>query len=124
MRGRFNLRHNQRFFPDDDEHDYQELRLQLEVAYASDRNFIEEYYKQLFDRGMDQETLADLVWQKDNQFANLWTEANLQNWYTDTQWLPQGGLLSPGRFLLRQPLHVLHPLGYGLRHDPYRRHGQ
>jgi hypothetical protein len=90
MRGRFNFRHNQRFLPDDDdEHQFQELRLQLEVAYASDRNFIEEYYKQLFDRGSDQETLADLVWQKDNQFANLWTEANLQNWYTDTQWLPR-----------------------------------
>ena len=38
---------------------------------------------------MDQETLAYLIWQKDNQFANLWTEANLQNWYTDTQWLPR-----------------------------------
>jgi hypothetical protein len=90
VRGRLNFRHNQRFLPDDDdEYQFQELRLQLEVAYASDRNFIEEYYKQLFDRGSDQETLADLVWQKDNQFANLWTEANLQNWYTDTQWLPR-----------------------------------
>jgi hypothetical protein len=90
MRGRFNFRHNQRFLPDnDDDYQFQELRLQVEVAYASDRNFIEEYYKQLFDRGMDQETVADLVWQKDNQFANLWTEANLQNWYTDTQWLPR-----------------------------------
>ena len=39
---------------------------------------------------MDQETLAYLIWQKDNQYANLWTEANLQNWYTDTQWLPRG----------------------------------
>jgi hypothetical protein len=79
----------QRFFPDDEDHDYQDLRLQFEAAYASDRNFIEEYYKNLFDRGMDQETLVDLLWQKDNQYANLWTEANLQNWYTDTQWLPR-----------------------------------
>ena len=61
----------------------------LEVAYASDRNFIEEYYKQLFDTGSDQETLAYGQWQKDNQYANIWTEANLQNWYTDTQWLPR-----------------------------------
>jgi hypothetical protein len=88
-RGRFNIRHMQRFFPDDEDHDYQDLRLQFEAAYASDRNFIEEYYKNLFDRGMDQETLVDLLWQKDNQYANLWTEANLQNWYTDTQWLPR-----------------------------------
>ena len=39
--------------------------------------------------GIDQETLAYGHWQKDNQYANIWTEANLQNWYTDTQWLPR-----------------------------------
>ncbi len=58
MRGRLNIRHNQRFLPEDEDHLFEELRLQLEVAYASDRNFIEEYYKRLFDTGMDQETLA------------------------------------------------------------------
>jgi hypothetical protein len=89
IRGRLNARHNQRFLPEDDDHAFDELRLQIEIGYASDRNFIEEYYKRLFDTGMDQETLADLIWQKDNQYANLWTEANLQNWYTDTQWLPR-----------------------------------
>ena len=57
-RGRLNIRHNQRFLPDDDDHAFDELRLQLEVGYASDRNFIEEYYKRLFDTGIDQETLA------------------------------------------------------------------
>ncbi len=84
-----NIRHFQRFLPDDDDHVFEDLRLQLEVAYASDRNFIEEYYKQLFDTGSDQETLAYGQWQKDNQYANIWTEANVQNWYTDTQWLPR-----------------------------------
>ena len=63
--------------------------MQIEAAYASDRNFIEQYYKQLFDTGSDQETLAYGQWQKDNQYANIWTEANVQNWYTDTQWLPR-----------------------------------
>jgi hypothetical protein len=89
MRGRLNLRHNQRFLPEDEEHEFEELRLQAEVAYASDRNFIEEYYKRLFDTGLDQETLLYGIWQRDNQYANIWTEANLQNWYTDTQWLPR-----------------------------------
>jgi len=88
-RMRLNFRHNQRFYPEDEEHAFEEMRLQLEVGYASDRNFIEEYYKRLFDTGMDQETLAYFIWQKDNQYANIWTEANLQNWYTDTQWLPR-----------------------------------
>ena len=61
----------------------------LKSAIATDRNFIEEYYKRLFDTGLDQETLAYGIWQKDNQYANLWVEGNLQNWYTDTQWLPR-----------------------------------
>jgi hypothetical protein len=89
IRGRLNFRHNQRFLPDDEEHQFQDLRLQIEAAYASDRNFIEEYYKRLFDTGMDQETLAYGIYQWDNQSVDLWTEANLQNWYTDTQWLPR-----------------------------------
>lgn len=88
-RGRMNLRHFQRFLPDDSDHIFEDERVQLEVAYASDRNFIEQYYKQFFDTGSDQETLAYGQWQKDNQYANIWTEANLQNWYTDTQWLPR-----------------------------------
>ena len=88
-RGRLNFRHNQRFLPEDDEHEFEDLRLQVEVGYASDRNFIEEFYKRLFDTGLDQETLLYGIWQKDNQYANIWTEGNLQNWYTDTQWLPR-----------------------------------
>ncbi len=88
-RGRLNFRHNQRFLPEDDEHQFEELRLQLEIGYATDRNFIEEYYKRLFDTGLDQETLAYGIWQKDNQYANLWVEGTPQNWYTDTQWLPR-----------------------------------
>ncbi|MGO9468841.1 MAG: hypothetical protein ACLQVF_32335 [Isosphaeraceae bacterium] len=89
VRGRLNLRHNQRFLPDDEEHEFQELRVQVEAAYASDRNFIEEYYKRLFDTGQDQETLAYGIYQRDNQTVDFWSEANLQNWYTDTQWLPR-----------------------------------
>ena len=77
-RGRFNIRHKQRFLPEDEEHEFEELRLQLEVAYVSDRNFIEEYYKRLFDTGMDQETLAYMHLAEGQPVANLWTEANLQ----------------------------------------------
>src|SRR5262249_8699124 len=64
-------------------------RAQLEVGYVSDRHFLEEYYKRLFDTGMDQETLFYLIRQKQNWAYTLWTEANLQGWYTDTQWLPR-----------------------------------
>ena len=43
----------------------------------------------LFDVGSDQETVAYGIRQKDNWAATIWAEANLQNWYTDTQWLPR-----------------------------------
>jgi hypothetical protein len=89
VRGRFNFRHMQRFLPEDDEHHFEDLRLQLEVAYVSDRYFLEEYYKRLTENGMDQETLAYMQWQKNNTAWNLWGEVNLQNFYTDTQWLPR-----------------------------------
>ena len=88
-RGRFDLRHNQRFLPDDEEHQFEELRLQLEAAYYTDRYFLEEYYKRLHDTGMDQETLAYGIYQKDNQAIDVWTEANPMNWQTETQWLPR-----------------------------------
>ncbi len=88
-RGRFDIRHNQRFLPDDEDHMFQELRLQLEAAYYTDRYFLEEYYKRLHDTGMDQETLAYGIYQKDNQAIDVWTEANPMNWQTETQWLPR-----------------------------------
>ncbi|WP_165063701.1 hypothetical protein [Paludisphaera rhizosphaerae] len=89
IRGRFNIRHMQRFIPDDEDHPFEDLRLQTEVAYTSDRHFLEEYYKRLFDAGMDQETLVFGQWQRNNWAMSLQTEANLQDFLTDTQWLPK-----------------------------------
>src|SRR5262249_52313447 len=99
-RGRFNLRHNQRFLPDDEAHQFEELRLQLEAAYYSDRYFLEEYYKRLHDVGIDQETLAYGIYQKNNQAFALWTEANPMNWQTETQWLPRADYYRLGDSLL------------------------
>ena len=88
-RGRVNFRHMQRFLPDDEDHLYEDLRLQLEVGTYSDRYFLEEYYKRLFDIGADQETVLYGIRQKENWAYSIWTEANLQNWETETQWLPK-----------------------------------
>ena len=65
----------QSFLPDDDEHEFEDLRLQLEAAYYTDRYFLFEYFQQLWDRGMDQETLAFGYYKKDNQFLDLWSRA-------------------------------------------------
>ncbi len=88
-RGRLNFRHMQRFLPDDLEHEDEDLRLQLEVGGYTDRYFLEEYYKRLYDTGIDQETLLYGVRQKQNWAYSIWTEANLLSWETETQWLPK-----------------------------------
>lgn len=109
FRGRTVFRHMQRFLPDDDEHVYEDLRAQVEFGYLSDRYFLEEYYKRLFDVGMDQETLAYMIRQKQNWAYSIWTEANLQNWYTDTQWLPRFDYYRFGDSLLNNRLtHFQH----------------
>lgn len=88
FRGRISARHMQRLLGDDAPDDM-DLRYQIEGAYLSDRNFLEEYYKRLFDTGYDQETLFYGIYQKQNRALTLQTEVNLQNWYTETQWLPK-----------------------------------
>lgn len=98
-RGRFSFRHMQRLVPEDDQI-YDDFRFQLEVGFTSDRYFLEEYYKRLSDVGMDQETLAYAIKQKDNTAWTLWTEANLQSWQTQTQWLPKADYYRLGDSLL------------------------
>lgn len=88
FRGRVNLRHMQSLLGADAD-PYEDFRIQVEAAYVSDRQFLEEYYKRLSEVGLDQETLGYLVRQKDNWAWSIWTEANLQNFNTETQWLPR-----------------------------------
>jgi hypothetical protein len=88
-RGRLVARNDMGFLDPAEENPYEDFRLQTEVGYISDRNLLEEYYKWLFDTGHDQETLAFLWKQRENTQWSIQTEANLQNWYTDTQWLPK-----------------------------------
>lgn len=88
FRGRFLARHMQSFLPSDARFD-EDIRLQLEFAYNSDRNFLEQYYKNLFDTGLDQKTLGYFIYQKENRAFTTTASANLQDWYTDSQWLPR-----------------------------------
>lgn len=88
FRGRFNMRHMQSLL-DAGADPYEDFRFQVEAGYVSDRYFLEEYYKRLSETGLDQETLGYLIRQKENWAWSVWAEANLQNFYTDTQWLPR-----------------------------------
>src|SRR5205823_166085 len=77
FRGRLTFRHMQSLLGPDAGDD-EDRRLQLEVGYSSDRHFIEEYSKRLFDSGLDQEPLAYVIRQKENRAFPAQTEANLQ----------------------------------------------
>lgn len=88
FRGRINMRHMQSLLGADAD-PYEDFRFQVEAAYVSDRQFLEEYYKRLTETGLDQETLGYVIRQKDNWAWSIWTEANLQNFNTETQWLPR-----------------------------------
>ena len=88
LRGRLNARHMQSFNTKDSE-DYSDFRFNLEVGYLSDRNFLEQYYKRLFDTGLDHEDLVYGIKQEENWAATVQTELNPNAWNTETQWLPK-----------------------------------
>lgn len=89
LRGRFNFRHMQAVLDPDSADDDEDFVYQLDASYLSDRHFLEEYYKRLFDIGLDQDNLAYAIKQRRNQALTVQTEVNLQNFYTQTQWLPK-----------------------------------
>lgn len=76
-----------------------ELFLQTELGYASDRNFREQYYEQDFDRGKDLETLGYLKYQRENFGASLLVQPQVNEFENKTQWLPRGDL-----YYLGEPL--------------------
>lgn len=66
-----------------------DMRLQLELGYYTDRYFLEEYYKRLTETGLDQETLAYFINQRDSHAWSIWAEGNLMPWQTESQWFPR-----------------------------------
>jgi len=71
-----------------------------EVGFLSDRNFLEQYYENEWDRGKDNETLLNLNYQNDNVAASLMTRAQVNDFEYDTQWLPKGKFTILGEPLL------------------------
>ena len=61
FRGRAGWRHQQEIL--------EGLYFQGQVAYLSDKNFLEQYYKNEFDVGPNQETFAYLAWNRGNFWA-------------------------------------------------------
>ena len=103
FRGRLTTRHMQSFTTKDTPLD-EDLRVNLEIGFFSDRNFLEQYFKRLFDTGLDQENLIYAIKQKQNQTFTFQSEVNLQTFNTDTQWLPKGDYYRLGDSLLNNRL--------------------
>lgn len=80
-RGRVLLQHNEQFL--------EEFTVQGQTSLISDKNFLEQYYKQEFDTSINNETYF-YVRQIHNQFA--WTglaKPHLRDWVTENVWLPR-----------------------------------
>ncbi|MCA8988434.1 MAG: hypothetical protein KDA78_12365, partial [Planctomycetaceae bacterium] len=71
-----------------------------ELGFLSDRNFLEQFYEEEFDHGKDNETLLSLNYQEDNVAAGLMTRFQLNEFETDTNWLPKADLTILGEPLL------------------------
>lgn len=66
------------------------MYFQGQVAYLSDKNFFEQYYKNEFDMGPNQETFAYLAWQRRTFGATALVEQRFnREWVTETNWLPR-----------------------------------
>ncbi len=79
-RGYLTWRHRE-FLPDDWE-------LTLETSYVSDPNFLEEYFRNIFEEDKAQETLAYLKKQKDNWAFTTLAQWRINDFMTQTEHLP------------------------------------
>lgn len=66
------------------------LYFQGQIAYLSDQNYLEQFYKNEFDLAANQETFAYLTWNQRQFWAAGLTEVRFDRpWNAETQWLPR-----------------------------------
>lgn len=80
-RGRFLLRHKHLLNPD--------TEFWAEVGYISDRNFLEQYLEQSWDQDKDYSTALRLRKYNSNQMFDIWGQARVNDFFTETEWLPR-----------------------------------
>ncbi|HYW78911.1 MAG TPA: hypothetical protein VE890_05005, partial [Thermoguttaceae bacterium] len=74
-------------------------QLSGEVGWISDRNFLEEYYENEWDELKDETTGLELKRTHDNVAWSLTADARMNDFFTQTEWLPRAD-----HFWLGQPL--------------------
>ena len=80
-RGRILGRHRHRFAPG--------FSLRAELGYVSDRNFLEQFYEQEWDNDKDFDTGIWLERNVGTQSFNLTANVQLNDFHTQTSWLPR-----------------------------------
>ena len=65
------------------------LLLQAEVGLISDRNFLEQYYEREWDEWKDQSTRLELKRYNGNRSFSLSGAVRLNDFFTETEWLPR-----------------------------------
>ena len=80
-RGQIFLQHRQQLRSD--------LKLQVELGWLSDRNFLEQYFERRWDQYKDYTTGFLLERKRGNRSLALSTEFHLNDFFTQTQWLPR-----------------------------------
>jgi hypothetical protein len=112
LRGRFLFRHQQ---------DFEDLTVQAQVAYLSDRNFLEQYYRWERETGPNQETFVWLRYQMGHAAATCLVQPDLgRSWETETYWLPRlDGFLLGQSLFERFTYHSWASIAYA-QLDPFR----
>lgn len=107
FRGRALWRHQQALSPD--------TRLRAEIGYLTDRNFLEQYYEREWDTAKDYTTGVMLANQQANRSLNLVADVRVNDFFTETEWLPRLDHFVLGQSVGGSPLvwHAHSHIGYG-----------
>jgi hypothetical protein len=116
-RGRFLFRHHQEL-PND-------FSLNVEFAWITDINFLEQFYEREWEEDKDQETAIYLKQQRDNWAWSIFARARLMDFVTTTNYMPQLDLYWLGQPLLGDWLtyYTHSSIGYLEALDQDRSHG-
>jgi hypothetical protein len=76
-----------------------DFQLSVETGWISDRNFLESYYEREWDEFKDQSTGVELKRTRENRALSITADARLDNFFTETEWLPRAD-----HFWLGEPL--------------------
>jgi len=79
-------------------------QLSGEVGWISDRNFLEEYYENEWDELKDETTGLELKRSHDNVSWSVTADARMNDFFTQTEWLPRADHFWLGQPLLRDKL--------------------